>query len=71
MKLFDASCYIGRLTTERLAFDDVPGLLTQMDRLSTALAALPDHSSHAALDLDSSLDELKRLADRVKRYNST
>jgi predicted TIM-barrel fold metal-dependent hydrolase len=33
MQLFDAACYLGRWPTERLAYDDVAGLLASMDRL--------------------------------------
>lgn len=38
MHLFDAAGYLGRWPTERLAFDDVPGLLARMDELGIARA---------------------------------
>ena len=38
MHLFDAAAFLGRWPTERLAFDDVPGLLTRMDELGIARA---------------------------------
>lgn len=38
MNLFDVSCYIGRWPTEQLAYDDVPGLLAEMDRLGIGRA---------------------------------
>jgi predicted TIM-barrel fold metal-dependent hydrolase len=33
LELFDACCYFGRYPTERLAFNSVQGLLSEMDRL--------------------------------------
>lgn len=40
MDLFDVSCYIGRWPMEQLAYDDVPGLLAEMDRLGIGRALI-------------------------------
>lgn len=64
-----------RLTLRRTQLEQIAArlgtneeTLTQMDRLTTALSALRDQSSHAELDLESSLEELKRLTTRVDQY---